>query len=428
MRRNSRIGLVLGMVGALGMASSSASAQNLELSELAAALAFPVITGGQAPNAIKATQGDVIVLDDSALTLITVTNGRGTPTTLKIDVISGDQNTPFVGGDSWQSDSFDCLLTGRETVTFLIVPDDFTFGVPVAPALGAAGSAIYAECSTALGNDGIFANNVVFSAKAQNGIFFVAAGDPVLPGNIPPAIGQDILFGDAVVIDVVTGQAYSFAPIAFQDGADINDGDKVYKFDGQEYAQFPSSLATNFIAPNFNGNRIRAELILFTLDGTTSNAAPPRAAVSGLGWDDDETPFNWSHEFDCFDVVDLLDITNNFSQEIMAGAVPGTLSGHLTMTPQPIATAADSHDVEFGDGNGTRRRAVHGWIVQQALGGNVILAGQPHAAQIAPIGPGAIPITGGPAAWGRPLNQNRFALAPVPGDLPPVLNAESTNP
>ena len=101
----------------LALATAPAGAQNLDLDEMAAALALPIITGGQAPNPIKNTTGDVVIPTvATAVTLATVTNGKSTPVLLKLDAISGDPGTPFVGGDTWQSDSFDCLLTGRETV------------------------------------------------------------------------------------------------------------------------------------------------------------------------------------------------------------------------------------------------------------------------------------------------------------------------
>ena len=409
------IGFTCGVVAAIGLGTGSAGAQNLDISELAAALALPVITGGQDSNLLKATLGDVIIADGEAISLLTVTNGRATSTTLKIDIISGDPNTPFVGGDQWQSDSLECLLTGRETVTFLVV------GLAAAGATPGVNSVVYAECSTATATDGPAADNRIFAAAAANGIMFVAAGDPVPGGNIAPAIGQDILFGDAVIIDIANGQAYSFSAIPFQAGAGANDGDKNYKFDGLEYSQFPSTLATNYIMPDTAAARIQAELILFTLDGSTSALQPPRVSVTGLGWDDDEVFFNWDHTFDCFDVVSLLDITPNFSQTFQLGS----LSGHLTMTPQPVgAGGVDSHDAQFGDGNNSRRRPVHGWIVQNILANaDIILPNQPATTQ-----PNTIALNGGPAAWGRPLSQGRFALQPFLTDQDPVLDAESTNP
>ena len=68
-------------------------------------------------------------------------------------------------GDNWQADSFDCLLTGRETTTFVIVP-------------AGNGSTLYVECSNAIAADGLFADNRTLAIKAQNGILWLAAADP----------------------------------------------------------------------------------------------------------------------------------------------------------------------------------------------------------------------------------------------------------
>jgi len=393
-------------VVAFGFAAGGAGAQNLDLDEMAAALALPVVTGGQATNPLKATTGDVILLDGSAITLATVTNGRSSPLLLKIDVISGDPNGPG-GGDNWSSDSWQCLLTGRETTTFLAVPD--------ATGLG---STIFVECSTAFGTDGIFANNVMRAAKAQNGIMWVAAADPATGATI----SEDVIFGDAVVVDIATGQAYGFGAIPFQAGQGFNDGDKIFRFDNQEYVKWPSVLAANFIAPDASpAARINAELILFTLDGTVGSTAP-RVALGGIAYDDDESFFDFQHEFDCFDIVALDEISLNFTQPFL-----GSLSGHFQLVPQPVATANDAHDAAYGDANNSRRRPVHGWIVQQVLtGASVVLPGQPTSLP-APPGQGAafgFPGGIGPAAWARPLAQGRSALRPFLGDGDPTLDTD----
>ncbi len=46
------------------MLGRSAPAQNLDLGELAAALAFPIVTGGQAGNPIEQSVGDIVYLFD----------------------------------------------------------------------------------------------------------------------------------------------------------------------------------------------------------------------------------------------------------------------------------------------------------------------------------------------------------------------------
>ncbi len=396
MRKFSEFALCLVLLAGL---APPAAAQNLDLDELAAALALPIVTGGQAGNPIKNTTGDVVIPNPTAITLATVTNARTSPLLLRVDAISGDPATPLVGGDTWQSDSFDCLLTGRETTTFLIVP-------------AGAGSIIYVECSTPFATDGPFADNRIIGAKAANGILWVAAADP----SSGASISQDVMFGDAVVVDVVGGQAYSFGAVPFQAGQGANDGNKIYRFDGNEYARWPNVLATNFIAPSATAQQagVRAELILFTLDGTAGNPTVPRVAVGGLAFDDDENSFDFQHEFDCFDIVALDDISLNFRQAFL-----GSISGHLQLVPQPVGTGNDVHDAAYGDGNDSRRRPVHGWLVQSLTpGGAAVLPGQPHAGQ-----PNAF-VSPDAAAWGRPLVQGRAAILPFLNDEDPTLDVD----
>jgi len=198
------------------------------------------------------------------------------------------------------------------------------------------------------------------------------------------------------------GLAYSFGAIAFQGGTGANDGNKIFRFDGQEYARWPSTVATNFLVavPNGGPPGFLAELILFTLDGKTGNPVLPRVSVSGLAFDDDENAFDFSHVFDCFDIVSLDDLSANF-----ALLFPNSPSGHLLLVPQQVGTGSpnDVHDQGFGDGNGVRRRPVHGWIAQ-TIPANLGVAPQP-------------------LAWGRPLAQGRGALVPFLADGDPVFDA-----
>jgi hypothetical protein len=91
------------------------------------------------------------------------------------------------------------------------------------------------------------------------------------------------------------------------------------------------------------------------------------------------------------------------------------MSGHLQLVPQPIATANDSHDAEHGDGNNSRKRAVHGWIVQ----GQVALTNPQFQA---PVVPCIVQI--GKAAWARPLAQSTTALTPFLGDFHATFDAD----
>jgi hypothetical protein len=398
---------------AVGLSAGTARAQNLDIDELAAALALPVITGDQGINALKGSDGDMVITNQSAVTLITITNGKADAVRLKVDVISGDVASTPGGPDNWQSQSFDCDLTGRETTTFVFMP---LGGTPV-PAPGSGISVMYAECSNLLTNN-TAGNPVAAFRILQNGVFFVAVADPV-SGAV---ISEDIIFGDAVVVDFQQGQAYSFEAISFQ-GPGMNDGNKVYHFDNVEYAKFPAVLATNFIAPSNGADQaIVAELILITLDGTAGNVPVPRARLGGIAYNDDEQFFDFQWEFDCFDVASLVDIDPNFI--FLDGGVLGlgSMSGHLQLVPQPIATANDAHDAQYGDGNNVRRRAVHGWIVQHVKDGeDIVESNQPIQ------GTPDVQVDNGPAAWGRPLAQSTTALVPFLTDLDATLDVDPLN-
>jgi hypothetical protein len=376
----------------VGLLAGAAGAQNLEVDEMAAALSLPVITGGQRPNTLKGSRGSALIDDDTAVTLDTVTNGRSTSVLLRVDVISGDP-ADARSSDRWQSDSFDCLLKAHQTATFVFTPDG-------------AGSMMQVTCATPLAASGPFADNKLLGLRAANGILFVAAADPATGKTI----SQDVLFGGAVVVDIMRGQVFRLSAIPFQAGTGHNDGNKVYSFDGQEYARFPAVLATNFIAPD--PQRIHAELILFTLDGTTANSQAPRVALAGLGYNDDEAQFDFQWEFDCFDIVQFEDMSPNFTQDVL-----GSLSGHLQLVAQPVGTpGTDLHDAQFGDGNNSRRRSVHGWIIQSVVAGApVVLPKQPTLNQGGEILAAGI--------WSRPLGQGRGSLVPFLNDLDPVFNA-----
>ena len=81
------------------------------------------------------------------------------------------------------------------------------------------------------------------------------------------------------------------------------------------------------------------------------------------------------------------------------------------------------NDAQYGDANNTRTRPVHGWLVQNVQeGGNVITAVPGSIAESATIA-----LTGGPAAWGRPLSQSTTAAVPFLGDDPATLDADVRN-
>ena len=399
--------LAIACAMALGLVATSVSPENLDLDEMAAALALPIITDGFMGNPLKDVESsEVITPNDEAVTLATITNGKSDPIILKVDMISGDVNDPETGGNNWQSTSFDCPLTGRETTTFVFKQAN------------GAGAVVYVECSD--GNDPEGAPKALFT-NFDNGILFISVADAE-SGDV---VSEDVIFGDAIVVDTRDGEAFSFGAISFQAGSGLNDGDKVYRFDGEEYVKFPAVLATNFLAPTDledDGGDVRAELILFTLDGTVGNIPTPRVKIGGFAYNDDEMPFDFSYEFDCFDIVALEEINANFIFDPDSVLGLGSMSGHIEMTAQIIASPGpDAHDAQYGDGNSVRKRGFHGWIIQ-AVHGTFLHEGHPIDAQTMDL-----TVNDDEAAWGRPLAQSTTDLIPFLGDDAATLDADTRN-
>ena len=310
----------LGLLLTLGFGLAPAAAQNLDLDEVGAALALPIVTG-----------------PDTA-TEIVVTNA-GNATRLHLVVLSGDAE------DRWQAQNFDCEVTRNETTLFVFSSD------------GAGGSLLTYECLDDNGDSTLFED---VPLAAATGIFFVSLEDPVSGQTV----NTNQIFGDAAVIDFGVGTAYSVGAIPFQ-GKSITAGvaDRKYRFDNVEYSAFPSKLATNFLAPREDAEAVvDAELILFTLDGSTGSPPPPPAQVSIKFYNDDEKVHSAGHAFDCFDIVALTQIDPRFAEPAL-----GSEAGHLVLTPQTVTYPNLAHDATFsGAGNvlGVRKPPVHGWLVQ----------------------------------------------------------------
>jgi hypothetical protein len=368
---------------------SPAAASNTNIHQVGAALALPVLTGGQGPNLV-AGSGDVIFGSATVATFATVLNGKSEPIRLLVDVISGD---PPPQTDQCRSTSFACDLAAGGVATFVFDP------------LAGAGSELVVECADLDSGGSVSLSRNV---SADNGILFVGAADP----DTGEALSEDVIFGTAMIVDFVRGQSFSMQAIAFQAGSGQNDGDKVYRFDGQEYARFPGVVATNFMAPTATVN---AELILFTLDAAAGSTPAPRVRIGGLAFNDDEEFFDFGHQFDCFDIVALDAIDPNFAFSA-SGSGLGSIVGHVSFSSQPAASPNDIHDAAFGDANSVRRRPVHGWIVQD-VAGTLVPAGQP-----VPGTPARTALH--PGIWSRPLFQGRTALTPFLGDFSPVLDLD----
>lgn len=331
-RRTLRSGAVAGLLGVLLLGGFGCPPFNPPGPE-GALVVVPLLTGGAGR-----------IADDAATTFATFTNAQGTPLRLAVEVISGDP------GEAWRSASFVCDLVGGATATFTMEP-------------AGAGSRITAECQDL--NLFGFPKTVVVIAEAENGIVLAAAMNPAT-GTV---VGQDRIIAEATVVDFGAGEAFVLPAVRVR-GRPLNDGNQIYRFDGLEYSRLPAGVRESVVLP---GPGESVELVLFTLDGTPGRTPPPRVALGGLGkrfgFDLLGQPtvdlFDFSHVFDCFDVVDLLALSGGF-------AGPAGTDASLQLTAKPVSPPGlDVHDVIYGDGTGSRRRPVLGWIVERRALGTV---------------------------------------------------------
>jgi hypothetical protein len=328
-----------------------AAVANLHVQELGAALAVPIITGGD------------------TVTATTVTNGYLESITLAIRVISGDP------GDGWRSVSFSCHVTGNETTFFLFEPD------------GAGASKVSFECSATDADENsppaklnvkrteylAAATGIMFVAIEQNGV----------------SVSRNALFGDSVVIDYVQGMAYGLPAIPFQ-GIDPfgQDGNRQYRFDNREYAAFPAVLASNFLAPSTN--EVTAEVILFALDGVAGQAPVP-VDLEVEFYNDDELLRDASVRFDCFTILALEAIDPRFAARYL-----GSPAGSFVLTPRDVTVGSSPHEGSGTGVDGVRNIPFQGWLVQSVVPGGSI------------AGPGA-PTSNGLAAWAYADAERRHA-------------------
>ena len=329
MRMTSKIaGVVAATALAATMVAGTATAQSqLKLNQVGAALAFPLLAS-----------------DTGNSTYVTITNVGAEDRNLHFNVIAGEE------GYNWEITDFDCPVTASETV--LITWSE------TAPEQ----STLYLECNQAGENrDGVVSR--VFNWSV--GTLFIANETHECKDGSCTTNAND-LFGDFVVVNPAQAQAYSAGAVPFQgkDALAAGVADRDYMFDNSEYAMFPATLATNFIAPGVNpevGGNVTAQLILFTLDGRANIGS--QAALDIVFYDDEETPTSAHYELDCFAIVDLEAINPNFNY-----AQLGSGSGHLYMTAIDADQASNVHDNKFGNGNNIRVVGVHGWLLQTLHG------------------------------------------------------------
>jgi hypothetical protein len=379
MLRSKKLVGIFAAVVALGLHAGTASA-NLDLSELGAALVTPIITSFPLD----------VQNPSFAVTYTTITNASNAGINLHINVVNGDP------GGNWSASSFDCWLSAHETTLFVFAPT----GLGTSQATYEC-SEIGAGPTSTLDRLNI-QNTTAFSHAT--GIMFVAVekGDPLATSL------SNVILGDWVTIDYLRGTAYSAEAISFQGKTAVGPKaeDQTYAFDGLEYASFPSVLATNFIAPVGPklAPQLKAELVLFTLDGSIANTPVPVKFAFDY-YNDDERKRDGIKQFDCFAVIDLLDLSPNFEDRFL-----GSAAGHLVMTPVTVSPVNQGHDNNFGDGNGSRKSPFHGWLVQTILVGGTVGGG------LVPVPPPAIAATAADA-WARTLINSTQDFVPAGTDV-----------
>jgi hypothetical protein len=363
LRRAPTLAGLLGLILNAG-AAVPATAQNASLDEVGALLVLPVVTD---------TGAGIFGSGGPTVTAAVVTNA-GPAVRLHLNVLSGDE------GDSWSAQDFDCDVTAHETTLFVFEPSASGYG-----------SRLHVECRSP---GSASEQTHEMGLNAATGVMVVTLEDPATGDTV----NTNQLLGDGTIVDFGAGAAWSAGAISFQGVASAPGvEDRAYRFDNSEYTRFPSALASNYLAPR-PGGHIDAELILFTLDGTTGQVQVPEAQVSIDFVTDRGGRSSTSHRFDCFDIVSLGSIDGRF--ELDADDRLG--GGHLVIRPEAVTYGNLAHDASFDGGPGAvpgvRRTPVHGWLVQ------------------------TIGTPAGDAAVGRALVQSQLPLVPHPGDTP-VLNA-----
>lgn len=325
--------VILGLTVAvlLGGPAAAASRQN----RVGAFLVFPLIETSAAPSA-------------TVETFLTITNASTMPVVAHVSFINGDSASPQY--------CFEC-----------------TFDVPL-PASGVATLAAGAGGGVVTFRD--IQTGAARNCGGQRGFATVSLED----GN-HQTLTDNILLGDEIVVDYTNGSALSLDAIPMS-GLTGGNGDRMFAFDGIEYEKLPSSLATNFRAPDVSGP-LDATLVLFTLG--FQRQFPPATDCVVTGYDASGNLFSSSLQFGCWTRIRLGDLDPGFAYPNLGS--PSGFHEHGWLEA--------SCTVQGTGGTGDIEGGVHGAITQSAPLGSVLRRNDP--------GP-ALPNAD---AWGRLLIQSQ---------------------
>lgn len=236
-------------------------------------------------------------------TYLTITNDKSSAVNAHIEV---------VGGTACDDCNFDLFLTGFQTKRLVLKRE----------LVGTVWATVVYDASP----HSVTGTPVVLAACPESKGFVIALLEAAAGGLVVEprmTLGENMLHGDEIVVNINTGAASQVGAIAVQ-GTGSNDGNRELRFDNQEYAAFPSIVTTNFWAVN---SKVDPKLILFNLDFSTHRGLADDAPSTTCNMNfvnAEERVFSRNFSFGCWSDTRLLDISANFYEDIL-----GTANGFL---------------------------------------------------------------------------------------------------
>jgi hypothetical protein len=155
-------------------------------------------------------------------------------------------------------------------------------------------------------NDTITLITNFHNPQFEQGFVYVFAREGV---NAP--IDHDWLIGQVMTVDGLAAFEYAVNAVSYEGLNPAGDGDGIRELDGSEYEESPNEL----LVPRFlgQGGLFTSELILLGLTG----GAAFTTTVDFLIYNDNEEVFSSEYTFECWDRVQLLDISGIFANAFL---------------------------------------------------------------------------------------------------------------
>jgi hypothetical protein len=231
-------------------------------------------------------------------TYITVTNDKSSPVNAHIEVIDGKKCDDC---------NFDLPLTGFQTKRLWFDRRDIG---------GGTWATVILDASPHSSDPDPNVPEILHACPGQHGFIVVSLEAPGVEPRT--TLGENMLHGDEVVVNVTIGGAVQVGAIAVQ-GVGPNNGDRHFKFDNMEYAAFPSIVTGNFWAPN---DYVDPRLILFNVNFETGMKPETWCSINYVNAEEDRASDDY--HFDCWAEKRLVDIAPGFHENIL-----GTANGFL---------------------------------------------------------------------------------------------------